>query len=809
MALSRIVEIIDNSISFTEDVLRKAVQNRRSPATVIGDDSRLFKQPLFLNQKRNGKAPAFRFEPSARTLRHPSSSVISLRGKVEVTMKRPQFIPASVFVLFFAFMVCGSLFASGGRLSGFILDDQTGLPIPDANIILQNTPYGAVSRDGGYFSIDHLPHGQYTVIVRVMGYRIEEKKGITIADSENSQLTVRLTPAVISMNPLIVTAAKSEHLAYHTPSSSEVYTAYQMKMMNGMTAGEAVSSAEGVVVRDNGGFAGLKTLSIRGSNDSQVLILLDGQRLNTSYMGGVDINGIPLQSLERIEIVRGGHSALLGSDAIGGAVQLVTRESIPPRGYSYSLQSMMGSWGTYGMTFLGSHAAGPLGVFLTYNHMQSAGNYPYTLPGSGERCRRDNNRYSGDGIFLKLKLDPHSSIAFKTIHQLLISKRGVPGSVDWPSSMAHRDEIRFLNSLQAAFQITDRLRLKGQATFQAYSQHYSDPGSWIPEDSRHNSRMAGLDLHSLWFIHPSVMLVGGAEFSSDALESSNIGKHGRKTASAYVHCEITHGHLSTFAWEWLAGIRWDAYSRISSQFCPKLGFLVYTGENFRLGLKGNAGRSFRAPSFSDLYWPEDAFARGNPDLRPEVGMDYDLGLFVERHHSGFLRYESNFFYRMIRDLILWQSGPDWIWTPQNIGRARIDGLENSFTLHLPGEFSRLRIAHTWMRAINRSENDPNSGKSLIYRPKFKIDVLTGFDFVPFHLEAGYQVVGERFTSEDNTSSLPMYHLFNANVMFEKTLRGLILTAKLEGWNLADHSIMALDGYPLPGREIRFSLGFQY
>ena len=251
-------------------------------------------------------------------------------------MKKIQFYLS--FLLITAFSIIntpGSI--RNGSVSGYIFDKKTGLPIPDANIMIQNTILGSASGDGGYFFIDNIPTGLYTITVKVIGYKTEILQNIAV--EEKTSLNILLTPEVIKLNPIVVTGTGSDHLQHALSVSSEVFTSSDFQELNGHTAAEMIENSSGTYLKDYGGFAGIKSLSIRGSENSQVLVLLDGQRLNSSQDGTVDINTIPLEALERIEIIRGGHSAIYGTDAIGGTVQLITRESISPKGYSLGIRS--------------------------------------------------------------------------------------------------------------------------------------------------------------------------------------------------------------------------------------------------------------------------------------------------------------------------------------------------------------------------------------------------------------------------------------------------------------------------------------
>ena len=87
---------------------------------------------------------------------------------------------------------------------------------------------------------------------------------------------------------------------------------------------------------------------------------------------------------------------------------------------------------------------------------------------------------------------------------------------------------------------------------------------------------------------------------------------------------------------WIPALRWDHYNDMESQACPKLGWMLQGGRGHRWSITANIGRSFRAPSFNDLYWPDDGFAYGNPDLKPETATNMDFGLRIEAFRTGYL-----------------------------------------------------------------------------------------------------------------------------------------------------------------------------
>lgn len=730
---------------------------------------------------------------------------------------------------FFIYFIVVSLFgfyiqtttAADGKISGFIFDKITMKPIPDANVIILKSKLGAASQDGGYYFIDNINEGIYDITVRVIGYDIITRKEIHI--TENTNLNFFLTPKAIEFDPIFVTATLYDHRQSQVSVSSDVLTLSRLKEQTANTVAEAMESLGGLYLKRYDGFAGTLTPSIRGANADQVVVLLDGMRLNTAQGGGVDLNIFPISVLERIEVVRGGHSALMGSDAIGGAIQLVSKEFTAPKGFSYGINTTFGSFGTQAFTVYGSHKIGLLSYFLNYNRTQSDGDFTYKAPDTGKKKTRENNDFHGNNVFLKTKLDLGTKSKLHIMFHVLQSKKGIAGSVDinpWTqlpmtTPNARAKMKRRLLCLNSENQITDRLRFEGQVFYQSYDFHYTDPDGWSPTDDLHENSASGLNLQGQMHINKNINLIGMAEIRQDELESTKFKTKKRTMQSLIAQTEIRYP-IPFFGikthWTLIPAIRWDTYSDVNAQPSPKLGALISTGEDLGISIRGNIGESFRVPTFDDLYWPDEGWGKGNPDLIPETSSDFDLGLVLSKKSSSFVQAELSYFNHEIKNLISWGPGPDGVvWMPLNIGKARTRGIETSIKYRLPQNIAYLNIFHTWMKAIDQTPNSLTNGKRLIYRPDSKLDILAGTKIGSLMLNLNYRIVSKLFTTTDNSKEkeLPGYKLLNGNIGYSLLIGGLNIDLKLQMLNLFDKSIYLNDGFPLPGREFRFGLGVTF
>lgn len=709
-------------------------------------------------------------------------------------------------------------FATTGKISGYIFDKTTNKPIPDANILISDTNFGAASRDGGFYFIEGIPRGEYDVVVKVIGYESETMENVLIA--ENTVVNFSLIPVAIEFDPIIVTATLSDHRMSQVSIASEVLTQPRLKQKSGSTVGEAMVSVGGVYFNSYDGIAGPHIASIRGSNADQVVVLLDGLRLNTAQGGGVDLNLIPVSAIERIEVVRGGHSAMMGSDAIGGAVQLLSKETIGLKGFSYGVNTSVGSFGTKTLNLNGSHKIGLLSYFINFNRTQSDGDFTYKTPGAGEEQTRENNDYTSDNLFVKTNLDlsPHNKIDL-LFHNLTANK-GNAGSVNinsWTglpllTPNARSESTRRLFSLKSENQITGRFRLEGQTYYQTYDYHYTDPDGWAPVDDQHENSAMGVNLQGHFNINSHIDLIGGAELRQDRLTSTKFEVDDRNIQSLYLQTEI-RSPFSFFGvksrWSAIPALRWDNYSDVESQVSPKLGWLITAGDETSVSLRGNIGTSYRVPTFDDLYWPDEGWGRGNPNLKPETSTNFDVGIVFGQKSSAFIQTEINYFNNSIEDLISWGTDNLGIWMPLNIGKAQISGIETGMKFRLPNDIAYLEVFHTWLKATDETPNSPTKGKRLIYRPNSKLDIQFGSTLKRFSFNLNYQLVSERYILADNSSSLSDYNLLNGNVSYSLPIAELALDAKIQVLNILDKSIYIYDGYPLPGREIRFSLGVVY
>jgi outer membrane cobalamin receptor len=700
-----------------------------------------------------------------------------------------------------------------GSLTGRVVSEGTRESIPSANVYFRGVHIGASTNAEGYYSIGHIPPGTYSIIVSAIGYTTIYDE-ISIEAGERKTITFSLRPTVYHLNQVTVTATRERSLISEVPATVDIISARDLRVNNVQNIGEALQRVPGVSIRNYGGFGDMKTISIRGSSSGQVLILLDGQRLNNAQSGEVDLSTIPLEGVERIEVVRGSASAIYGADAVGGVINIITKSgSVEDTRIIESGGSLLGgSFGSYGVSLNGSYTGNKVFTIASYKHLASDGNYEYSQQ-DGTPAKRENADYLSHEFFGKGTWKISEGLMSKSLSlsgTLFKSEAGNPGTTFQPNNSARKkNENQSFNVVynQKLFNQFNSIRVQGYLHNGKF--WYKDPDSYVPSDTYSNNTAGGGEVQSRTVFSTWNVLTAGysyryEDFTGTALET----KPSRTTHSIYVQDELerqfAHGQLVKKIVA-IPSIRWDDFSDFGAQWSPKFGLVLSSDYLTQLSIKGTVGKSFRAPTFNDLYWPQDSFTIGNPDLQPESATDFDIGLMMQDSRYGELALGLTYFTNDVEDLIIWQIGTSGLWSPFNIGKALIRGIEASASFNIWKDIARVSWNYTYLDPRNKSPRLNEYNKLLPYRPRHSNNVslhLTGYGF---HGIVNVTHMGERYITTANTVSLPSHEVIDCIVSYRIPLHFAAINATFEMKNIAGREYQVMDGFPMPGREVRFTV----
>lgn len=572
-----------------------------------------------------------------------------------------------------------------------------------------------------------------------------------------------------------VTATRLPQLKLSSP-----WNVTLIKPSNQVTLGEVLREVPGIDVKANGYLGSVVTARLRGSTSQQVLALLNGRRINSPLLGMIDLNDVLVDNAERIEVARAPLSALYGTDAIGGVINVITRKT----GRELTL-----SYGTYGTQQI-KLALGD--TFLGY--VRSDGfrqNSDYTAQNFGQRIGW------GD---LELNLNYYN--ADKGVPRVPNSQND-PYSASTPNDR-QKDQNLFadLSYKKQAGPISTQARLFQNQLYEQFHSYNFFTLSF--DDTDYRTLQQGVELQQTLEVSKTSSLIYGIEARQDRGVSFYAGDHTINNYAGFGQIQLGNRSFNL-----IAGTRMDKHSTFGYTMNPRVGLSVpVPGE---VTFKASLGNAFKAPTLNDLYWNDPVWQMfGNVDLLPEKSQTAELGiskLFFDR-----LNLAVNYYTTSITDLILW----DWdistnITRAKNVGGVEVRGAECEGTYRLTPLLD-LFANYTRERAEDvRDVNAANVGKRTPYSPEDKFNV--GLKAAE-HVKITISHVGERFADGGNTISLPGYTV--VSLWAGRKVNGLNVSLGID--NLTDQVYYESVGYhpttfaqlkyPLPGRRITVSIGGQ-
>ncbi len=698
------------------------------------------------------------------------------------------------------------------KIEGQVLDAETGEPLIGANVVVEGTAYGAATNRQGAFKIMSLPAGSYTVRAEMIGYASQDKLDVLVPEDGTVGLQFRLQPTLIQLGSLLVWGNREALSAWESPAALEIIPARKLRRSGAQDLGDFLKSQAGVLVYDTGGEGGQRTISIRGSHANQVLILVDGVKLNPAQNNTVDLSTLSLDWIDHIEILKSGGSTIFGSDAIGGVINIVTRKG-SGTGKTFSLNGSGGSFGTREAGFFLSPRMGKFQMTASFQEREAQGNFPYRDSFGHQKIRQNNGFRDGNAFFQFSDSHLLGGEAYLSV-QRFQARRGVPGALRQLTPRAWLRDGRWLFQSGWKIPVNQRALLKLTAFYQRYRQEFFSPRPWVfsPVNSLYLNEALGLQTRVQVFATSRWPLEIGEDFRVDRLRGEDrirprfsLGRVARRTVSTFALWRARISLPPKIFFQKMIfspGIRGDFPSDFPSVGSPSAGIALVHEGKLRLAVKGTWGKTYRAPTFNSLFWVEDVFARGNPDLRPERGVNRDVGVKAAGNFGGHWEAEVHFFDNFVRDLVYWRRNYDGKYMPVNVSAARLSGREDALRARFFGEKLVLSWNHTRLLAVNHSGQRTTEGKILPFRPRQKESFSAQWKAGRFFGRLSYRFVSKRFTREANTKWLKPYHLWNAAL--GTSLKGCPLDVRFifSVENLENTRYEVLERYPMPGREFR-------
>jgi vitamin B12 transporter len=525
--------------------------------------------------------------------------------------------------------------------------------------------------------------------------------------------------AAVEDNPetIVVTATRIPTPEMQVASSISVITADEIAERQIQTLPDLLKEVPGLNVIQTGGPGGQTSVFMRGTNSNHTKVLVDGIDVSdpSSATSSFDFGQFLTQDIQKVEILRGPQSGLYGSDAVGGVINVITKSGSGPAQFSAGAEA--GSFDTFNQAggVSGSIDGFHYAVNAAHLHSGATPVTPLNLLAPGERRIDDyDDNLTGStklGFDVTERFDLGLVARYTETHLRLTGDNFAtfPATPDASQSANNTRQYYTRGTthwvmLDGAFEQTLGVAYSNIKSFQFSPGNPESDffGERTKFDWQGNIRLAGGE-----------KLVLGAEHQRDAITVPIAA--GTLIDSGYAELQSSLGD-SVFN---TLSVRYDDNDRFGGKVTYRVA-PVYLIKETGTKLKASIGTAFKAPTLDQMFqnFPDFGFF-GNPDLKPETSVGYDLG-FEQGMPGGTFRFGATYFRNDIKNLIEAKENADFTSTYANVGRAVTDGVE-SFASYQPRQDLAFKLEYTYTRAT-----DDILHQELLRRPKHKIDLNTAW-----------------------------------------------------------------------------------
>lgn len=625
-----------------------------------------------------------------------------------------------------------------------------------------------------------------------------------IAFTQNSIIQKTDTSGFYRMNEVVISATKTLSNSVELANSISVIDSEQISNSNFNNVFDVLRNETGISFTRQGGNGTLSNIYIRGANSSHTLVLIDGVEVNlTNDPSGVyDFSALPIDNIERIEVLRGPQSTLYGSDALAGVINIISKKGTgSPK---FSLLTEGGSYNSY---------KAQLGVNGSLQKL----NYSVALSRTGSdgfsiasekygNTEKDGYTFNNISSILGYNISENVAVNFYTRFTKSKSDYDQFGGVfgDDPTYVFNQEEFSVrgegkVKSLDGKW--NQKLGLSFIRNVRKYSYDTS-AASIFYSHSLYDGRKYKLDWQNDFQLSESNLLTSGVDFEYEEMSSEYFSLNyvglpdyasifplkNSKTIGGYIQDQLNLGNMFFAS----AGIRYDHHNQFGSQITYRFApaFLI-TGTSTKI--RATVGTGFKAPSLFNLYDP----TYGNENLKPEKSFGWDVGaeqFLSKKNFSIGVTYFDNKFSDMFGfDNVTFKT--------ININKAETNGVE-VFTKVILFDYLTLKANYTFTKAVDKSENTPDFGKKLLRRPENKIGLLIDYSFIEkANINAELIWVGSREDFDfSNFTRVEMKNYLLANFAAHYNLFDFLrLNIRIE--NLLDTDYEEVFGYGTAGLSV--------
>ncbi len=491
----------------------------------------------------------------------------------------------------------------GNMIAGHVIVKGTEEGIPFATVMILGTNRGAVSNEEGQFEFRKLAAGKYTLRVQVMGYKTQEKT-ITVSAEATSVVHFQMEEVSFTTDEVVVSANRNEVSRKAAPVVVNVMSAKLFETVNSTDLAKSLNFQSGLRVENNCQNCGFPQVRINGLEGPYSQILINSRPIISALSGVYGLEQIPVNMIERVEVVRGGGSALFGANAVGGTINIITKDPINNSFQVASTMSNMNgkSWEQYmggNVSLVAKDNSYGIALYETYRNRN-----PYDADGDGfsELGKLNMNTfgmraYYRPNYFSRINVEYHTTNEFRRggnkfnlqPHEADITEQTKhiinSGGVSYDRYWGEKHKMSVYGSIQH----TDRNSYYGaQKDMNAYGK--TNDLTWV---------VGGMYVGNMdRCLFAPATFTGGVEYQSNSLHDVMTGYHRDMQQDVRIAGGFVQNEWRLNRWTMLVGARLDKHNLIDHPiFSPRVNFLYKPSDNLQARLTYSTG--FRAPQAYD------------------------------------------------------------------------------------------------------------------------------------------------------------------------------------------------------------------
>lgn len=608
----------------------------------------------------------------------------------------------------------------------------------------------------------------------------------------------------------------------------------ELKKLNSLSVADALRYFSGLQLKDYGGVGGIKTVNIRSMGTNHLGIFYDGIELGNAQNGQIDLGQFSLDNVEEISLYNGQRSAIFqpASD-FGNAGSVYIRTKAPRfmmgRRYNLLVRAKYGSSDTFRFSSLWEQKLSDhISSSLSTSVLTSSGRYKFRY----RRVTEDNTvaydttavRHNGDIWAFRIEenvrggiADGYWNVKAYTYH----SERGISGAI--VNNVWRRGERQWDHNTfgQAVFQKSfgDKFSTKALAKYAYYVTRYvNNDETQIHVDNTYRQQEMYFSTSNVYEILSKWSVSMSYDFKWNKLNANMVDFAFPHRYSNFVSLATAltlsriQAQASLVEQVVKDHVKYGASSSSRSTLTPAFFVNVYPFESKLLAVRAFAKKSFRMPTFNDLYYAD----MGNSKLNPESALQYDLGFVLNKDWKqgivDHFRLQVDGYYNTVHDkIVAYPKGQQFRWTMLNLGKVHIKGVDAMAEVGLePAKDWKVtaRLQYTYQDA--RDVTDPNTSyykDQIPYIPWHSGSAILGLSWREWDLSYSFIYSGERYSQQENIlyNHLQPWYTHDMSVVYHARR----WSARLDVNNIFSQDYDVILNYPMPKRNYMLTLEYNF